>query len=93
MNTRIASTLFLAVLAVTAAHAQTELPSQWVDSQMKAARQDQRNAAQRAGAAVKAAAATSAAVTEVASQSPENRAPQLPRPVAKVAKMGSTTQE
>ena len=82
MNTRIAATFVLAVASVTGAQAQTELPNQWLDHQMKAAKLDQ---GARGRNAVNAAGAKTAATPEVANQGPAVLTQQMSRPVANVA--------
>ena len=94
MNTRIVATFVLAVASVTGAQAQTELPNQWLDHQMKAAKLVQgargRNAANAVNAATAATAANAAgaktaATPEVANQGPAVLTQQMSRPVANVA--------
>lgn len=68
MNTRILAALFLVVASVTGAQAQTELPNQWVDQQIKAAKQEHGEAARLAAAARNSTAATNLAAPKVASQ-------------------------
>lgn len=88
MNTRIVATFVLAVASVIGAQAQTELPNQWLDQQMKAAKLDQgargRNAASAANA-VNAAGAKTAATPEDGNQRPAVLTQQMSRPVANVA--------
>lgn len=93
MNTRIASMLLLAVVAGSGARAQTELPAQWVDTQIKAARQDQRKLGQGIPVAAKAAPAAPAATPGPGQQGPADRDQPSSRSVAKAAKAGSTAQE
>ncbi len=77
MNTRIIITTFvLAVSAFTGARAQTELPHQWVDQQMKAAPQAQAAQARATPAAtstVVAAAAPALSAAAPAGQASVNK--------------------
>lgn len=62
MKTRIATALFLVVSSVTGARAQTELPNQWLDQQLRAAQQD-RSAQGRSAVTALNPAATTPVVT------------------------------
>ena len=81
------------MVSVTGAQAQTELPNQWLDQQMKAARQDQGARGRNAAVAVNAAGAKTAATPEVARQAPTVLTQQMPRSVANVANNSLATQE
>ena len=93
MNTRTVATFVLAVASVAGVQAQAELPNQWLDHQMKAARQDQGARGRNAAIAVNAAAAKTAATPEVATQAPAVLTQQTPRAVANVASNSQATQK
>ena len=85
MNTRIAATFVLAVASVTGVQAQADLPNQWLDQQMKAAKQDQGARGRNAAVALSAAAAKTAPTSEAANQGPAVLPQQTPRSVAQAA--------
>jgi hypothetical protein len=93
MNTRIVSTLVLTFASVTGVQAQAELPNQWLDQQMKAAKQDQGARGRTAAIASNAAAAKTTATSEVAHQVPAVLPQQMPRSVANVANNSPATQK
>lgn len=85
MNTRTVATFVLAVASVAGVQAQADLPNQWLDHQMKAAKLDQGGRSRNAAVAVNAAGAKAAATPELATQAPAVLTHQTPRPVANVA--------
>jgi len=93
MNTRIVATFVLAVASVTGVQAQAELPNQWLDQQMKAAKQDQGARGRNTTIAVNAAATKIAVTPEVAHQAPAVLTHETPRSVANVAGNSQATQK
>lgn len=93
MNTRIAATFVLAVASVTGVQAQAELPNQWLDHQMKAAKQDQGARGRNAAVGLSAAAAKTAVAPEAASQGPTVLTKETARSVANVANNNLATQQ
>ena len=93
MNTRTVATFVLAIASVAGVQAQAELPNQWLDHQMKAARQDQGARGHNAAIAGNAAGAKTAATPEDATQGSAVLTQQMPRPIANVAVNSQATQK